>query len=204
MLKHIEIDCGLLNSIDWSAVRNKYQQLCDLASKGSITDMYNEAAYGARIFCIDGGAIIETKIGDPDTFYLWTGGGLEKLVVECGIMRDRLANSDLNFVNFNFYSMTSSLITHVDGKTEAERNTGHCNLNFVVSSSDIEASIYFEHDQGITTAKTAPGTLWLLDTDKPHGVKNSGMREVFQLMFHSPYGQVLQWLEDNPDFLCLH
>lgn len=203
MLKRIEIDCGLLDSINWSEVRERYSQLCDLARTESITDIYSEAAYGSRIFCIDGGAIIETTIGDPDTFYLWAGGGLEASLSQCSIMRDRLSNSKLNFVNFNFFSMTSSLLTHVDGKTDAERNIGHCNLNFVVSSSDLEASIYFEHDHGITWAKTTPNTLWLIDTDIPHGVKNSGLREVFQLMFHSPYSEVLEWLENHPDFLCL-
>lgn len=203
MLAPIEIDCALLQCIPWDDVRNQYVELCDMVSNGSVTDMYDENAYGARIFCIDGGCILETVLGDPDKWYLWAGKNLEQSIHACEIMRHRLVGSDLDFINFNFWSHSGSIRTHVDGHTDSEQADGHCNLNFIVSSSDHDSFVYCESDQNTIVGNSKTGTLWLLDNNIRHGVKNTGRREVFQLRFHNTYAQVFTWLTNHRDFLSL-
>lgn len=195
-------DPGLLTVIDWQPVLAEYQRLCGMAGAGEITDVYEEPSYASKIYCVDGGCLVASDLlTEGVVWYVWAGANLERMIPECATLRQRLQTSGLNLVNFNYYSITGNIHSHIDGKTLAESGQGHCNLNYIVSSLDQHNQTWIKHNDHTQTAPTTADTLWLIDTTQEHGVSNKGHRETFQIKFHSPYQDVAHWLMSNPDFL---
>ena len=78
-----------------------------------------------------------------------------------------------------------SIETHVDGKVPGEAPDGHCNINYIISSTDDSAYTEVMNDVVKEQYQSVPGTCWLIDTNTAHRVVNNGYREVFQIKIYN-------------------
>ena len=203
MLKKID-SCSLLQDFNWSPVHTHYLDLCQQAKTGQLqasttylgpyTYSTYELAKGILTY-YDG--LVSTG------WYQWVGAGLEDHVSVCADIKNRIDSAALNFVNFNYYEISSSIKPHIDQKMPGEADKGHCNLNYVTASSDADCYAYVDTSEGRQQMLMSEKQCYLIDTTVRHGVVNNAPRSVFQIKFHSPAELVLEWLEDNPNFLSV-
>lgn len=191
-----------LQDTDWKTIGKIFQRLWDQIETGILEHKYYyEPSYNAKIFSMgDLGSISENRtLTDGSPWRTWTGLLLERRLSWAKSLIQSAKQNDINFVNFAYSRHLSYISSHVDGKTTVEKCNEHCNLNFVVKSDDPNAYTW-SCDQ---TEKyhCRPGTAWLLETNSIHGVENHGVRDIFQIKFHSNFLRVKTWLDNNTELL---
>lgn len=201
MLLKVE-NLSLLKGYDWSAVLQRYRDLCQEAEQGKLQGSLTQLGpYTYKTYDLPQGILTYYDGLVTTGWYQWVGGYLESIADVCAVIRQRLDTHDLKLVNFNFYQIESDIKPHVDQKEPGEADDGHCNLNYIVSSQDDCCSAYVDTIQGRQSMTLLEHECYLIDTTVRHGVYNKGQRAVFQIKFHSSAQKVRDWLILNPGFL---
>jgi hypothetical protein len=68
-------------------------------------------------------------------------------------------------------------------------------LNYVFYNTDPEAHTWIRNGDNIEIYPSAIGSAWILDTQKEHGIKNSGIRYSLSIHFGANYQTVKQWFD---------
>lgn len=191
-----------LHDTDWTKIGKIFQRLWDRIETGDLENKCHfEPSYNAKIFSMGefGGILENRSLTNGTPWRTWTGLSLSRLLPWAEPLIQDAKQNNINFINFAYSRHLSYISAHIDGKTAEEKCDEHCNLNFIVRSDDFDAHTWSENQ--LNEHHSLPGTAWLLETNSPHGVKNSGVRDVFQIKFHSSFHQVKHWLENNPKLL---
>lgn len=196
---------SLLKNTDWGRI----QKIFNFIWKQMDLDKFKEhrryePVYRSDIISLGksyGGITETTKFTNGTPWRTWTGNLLEHCIPWKKTFEEKIHKSGLVFVNFSYTRHSTIISSHIDSKTENEGNNGHCNLNFILNCEDQNAYMWASDGLNKIEQRSIPMTAWLLQTDTYHGVKNNGLRDVFQIKFHSPYKKVAKFIDDNPDFL---
>jgi hypothetical protein len=202
MLKKIE-NCSLFQKTNWQRTELVYDFICNQLDLGLYTNSYYESAYGSKIISLgegQGGVIESFHMTEKTPWRIWTGPLLEKTIPWSEKLKHRLLSHNLNFVNFSYARHFKSISAHIDGKTDKEGNQGHCNLNYIIDSSDADAYTWAkDKNNNKVTIKSENMITLLLNTATEHGVENSRPRSTFTVKFHEPYNIVDNFLTNNKD-----
>jgi len=194
---------GIFVRQDWSRVTQTFQHITDKIDRRELDKKaYRENDYGSTFYSLGnhGGVFENFNLTDGSPWNTWTGDFLETFLPWCKKLRSVFESSPLDFVGFSFGRHTDNVKAHIDGKKTGEGTLGHCNLNYLVYCENPNSYTYTISSNGEEQRYySQSGTAWLLATDVLHGVKNQGIRDVFQLKFFSPFVKVKDWLEDHPD-----
>ena len=74
-------------------------------------------------------------------------------------------------------------------------------LNFIFDNSDNNAYTWVEYDDHFEQYPSIINTAWILDTQKPHGIANSGERWTLSIHFNTDYHIVKSWFEQHPQLI---
>lgn len=74
-------------------------------------------------------------------------------------------------------------------------------LNFIFENSDTGAYTWVKHNEHYETYPSDINTAWILDTQKPHGIENTGERWSLSIHFNTEYDKVKQWFDNNPSLI---
>lgn len=193
---------------DWSKVTRAFQDISDKIDRRELDEKaYMEPAYGSMLYPLGRyGAVLENfNLTDGSPWRTWTGEFLESFLPWSKNLRQVFESSSLDFVGFSFSRNTDNVKSHIDGKKPNEGLRGHCNLNYLVfceNPSSYTFAIGSNNKESRYLSQS--GTAWLLATDVLHGVKNQGVRDVFQLKFYSPFVEVKEWLENHHDVFSMN
>jgi hypothetical protein len=195
----------LLSDNDWTNTQKIAEDVINRCTKGNFDkDSKFETSYNAMIYNMGvyGAIILNTNHENNLPWYNWTGKLLDKTLPWSKKLKEQLKLADLNFVNFSYFVHHHEIYEHIDGKTEEEKLfEGHCNINYVISCESQETYTYVSNGEKRETYNSNTSSAWLLNTSLPHGIKNKGKREVFQIKFHSPFEKVCKFLQENPSIL---
>lgn len=202
MTQHFQCPINLQFDYNWIRIHKIFNRLVEKKNQGYFSNYVYEPAYKSKIYSIGtfGSLITNTSLTEENVeWQVWNGKFLEWLLPpEIFLLTDKLVDAGLNFVNFSYTCHYGKIKKHIDGKQIDEGLDGHCNLNYIISSTDPEAKTVSTGSNGQTEIYlSSPGKLFLLDTATPHQVINGGIREVFQLKFHSSFNEVKQFFTDN-------
>ena len=86
-----------------------------------------------------------------------------------------------------------------NGAEHTDYNTYPCALNYPMTTTDAYTYIKYEgQEHGYPSLIDEP---WILATGYPHGVRNIGLRTVFNLHFTVDYPTVLRWFDKHPNLI---
>jgi hypothetical protein len=71
-----------------------------------------------------------------------------------------------------------------------------CALNYPIDTTSAETYIRYQNQE--YTYPSLADQPWILDTQHPHGVRNQGLRVVFNLHFSADYTTVKNWFNSRP------
>lgn len=186
---------------DWSKINQIYRHLIESINQDKFK-WHDQDEYFARIYNLGnlGGSMAATyEFTKPNTWYIWSGQLLEKLLPENILrLKQQIQDAGLNFVNIAYSQHQGSISKHVDYKAPGEADLGHCNLIFVISCTDPDACTVCCDAGNTDFYSSVPGSCWLLNTALEHQVNNVGLREILQIKIHSPFDQVKTFLENLP------
>lgn len=74
-------------------------------------------------------------------------------------------------------------------------------LNFVFDNTDSNAYTWVKNSDHIETYPSIVNTAWILDTQKPHGITNSGERWALSIHFNRDYAEVKEWFDKHPQLI---
>lgn len=185
---------------DWKRVNRIYQRILEKKSQGNYKPSY-EKSYDSMVYSLKThGAVISSTSLTNYEWNIWTGALLEfVLPKEIQKLSKKMSESNLNFINFGYFIHQGEIKKHRDGVDDLRGAEGHCNINYVISSTDPNAKTYL-HNTTTGVYEEYPstvGTAWILDSSVDHWVKNSGTREIFQIKVFSPFKKVKQFFIDN-------
>jgi hypothetical protein len=202
MTQNFQCPINLQFNCDWDRIHKIFNRLVEKKNQGYFSNCVYEPAYKANIYSIGtfGSLITSTSLtGEDNEWRLWNGKFLEwTLPPEIFLLTDKLVDAGLNFVNFSYTCHYGEIKKHTDGKRINEGSGGHCNLNYIISSTDPQAKTISTGPNGETELYlSSPGKVFLLDTATPHQIISNGIREVFQLKFHSSFDEVKRFFANN-------
>jgi hypothetical protein len=199
MSNNVQYPINVKFNYNWDRIHRVFDRLVEKKNQGYFPST-PEPAYGSTIYSISKfGSIISSNNLTDQTWHTWNGPFLEWLLPpEAFVLKNQIIDAGINFVSFVYTCHEGSISEHIDGKRPGEATHGHCNLNYVISSADPTAKTTSKNPNGPDECyPSVPGSAWLIDTATPHQVINSGVREVFQLKFHSPFSEVKQFFINN-------
>jgi hypothetical protein len=193
----------ILFDLDWDPVFKKFIYLKDLINKQpptkSLTTTFGETRYD---FGDNGSFMFYNNISNiKNSSGALTGRIIENLLP----WQEQLKNDfkEINLTGIGLQWGIDDLLCHVDGVDDPGQELSkaggihHCKLNY--SLTDNDAITYAKNDDGsVETYPTVKNTAYLIDTTKPHWVKNSSTRFLFQLTFHEDFRKVNQWFSEHP------
>ena len=74
-------------------------------------------------------------------------------------------------------------------------------LNYIFDNSDPSAYTWVKHNEHYETYPSDINTAWILDTQKLHGIENTGERWSLSIHFNAEYDKVKQWFDNNPSLI---
>lgn len=74
-------------------------------------------------------------------------------------------------------------------------------LNFIFDNTDNNAYTWVEYDDHFEQYPSIINTAWILDTQKPHGITNTGERWALSIHFNTDYHIVKNWFEQHPQLI---
>jgi len=191
---------NLVFEYDWDRVRNLYNQIIEKKQQNYVKNN-NESVYNADTYSLGKyGAMISNHTLTDHEWNIWAGPLLEH-VLPASIyeISNKLKASNLEFVNFGYFMHFGNIKEHVDPQRDDVSKNGHCNINYVIGSTDPNAKTVL-FDPTTSTYESYPSTpkkTWILNSAVPHRVENRGIREIFQIKVFSPYNQVKDFFQDN-------
>jgi hypothetical protein len=92
-------------------------------------------------------------------------------------------------------------ISYIKGNGAAHIDLPHMQtaLNYIFYNSDSSAYTWVEHDGKKEKYISEVNTAWLLDTQKTHGIENSGDRWTLSIHFNTDYKTAREWFNDHPN-----
>lgn len=192
-------------NINWDRIQTVYAKLVEKTNQG-IFQKHLESSYDADRYDIGsyGSIISSTSLTSGINWNVWGGKLLETLLpLELLALKQEIISSGLNFINFNYFQHIGNVDLHCDGKRKDEAPGGHCNINYIVTcnSAVTETIVYSDTVPKYKESYTGSGKWWLINTAKPHEVKNSGFREVFQIKIFDPFEKVKDFFEQRNEKL---
>lgn len=190
-------------NIDWDRIRKIYSKLVEKTNQG-VFQKHSEPNYDADRYDIGsyGSIISSISLTSGIDWNVWGGKLLETVLpLELLALKQEIIGGGLNFVNFNYFQHTGNVDLHCDGKRKGEAPGGHCNINYIVTCNNVstETIVYSDTVDGYKESYNGSGKWWLIDTAKPHEVKNSGFREVFQIKIFDPFEKVKDFFETRTE-----
>ena len=185
---------------DWDRIDRIYNQLVNMKDQGKFrqSDIVEYRAEISSLGQLGGSLITSDILTKPNLWNIWTGDFLEKLLPQSFLdIKQQLIDSGFNFVNFAYTHHYGPIAKHIDGKTKDESHYKHCNINYIISTTDLGACTLAMHETITESYQSIPGTTWLIDTTVSHEIKNTGYRKVFQLKIHNSFAEVKQFFEDQ-------
>lgn len=185
---------------DWKRVNRIYQRILEKKLQGNYKSSF-EGSYDAMVYSLKThGAVIASTSLTNHEWNIWTGPLLEFVLPDnVQELANKLLESNLNFINFGYFIHYGEIKKHSDGVEDPRGAEGHCNINYVISSTDPNAKTHL-HNTKTGVCEEYPstvGTTWILDSSVDHWVSNTGAREIFQIKVFSPFDKVKQFFADN-------
>lgn len=184
--------------IDWAKISATYDSLIKMIEQNKFQS-YGAEAYKSKVYSLGylgGCMIVSDTLTKPHAWWIWAGDYLEKFLgPEILNLKKEIINAGFDFVNFNYTKHQGSIARHIDGKSPGEAPDGHCNLNFIVSSTDPHACTIATDNKTTEQYQSVTGTCWLLNTAAYHQVNNTGHREVFQIKIHNAFLDVKSFFD---------
>jgi hypothetical protein len=186
--------------LDWDPVIKKFIYLKDLIINQpptkSMVISFGETRYD---FGSNGSLMFYNSISNTKN----SSGSLTGRLIENFLpWQEKLKNDfkEIKLAGIGLQWGIDDLLCHADDPSGELRNAGvthHCKLNYLLTDND--AITYAKNDDGtIETYPTVKNAAYLIDTTKPHWVKNSSTRFLFQLTFHEEFEKVNQWFTEHP------
>lgn len=85
-----------------------------------------------------------------------------------------------------------------DGSEHIDMPDMQSALNFIFYNSDPTATTWVKDSEHSESYPSDINTAWILDTQKPHGINNSGERWSLSIHFNTDYHIVKEWFNNNP------
>jgi hypothetical protein len=70
-------------------------------------------------------------------------------------------------------------------------------LNFIITNTDPDAVTWIQDGDDYETYPSEVNTAWLINTQKLHGIKNSGERWSLSIHFNADYATVKNWFDNH-------
>ena len=185
---------------DWNNVRKVYHKIKEKRDAGHFHREY-KLEYDSEVYSLGALGFISSSTSLTSESEVWDmiGGKIIEKILPADLiaLRDDMTNAGLNFINFNYYQHLGHILEHVDGKEIDEGKHGHCNINYIVSSDTPNSTTFARKHGHEESYRSIPSTAWLLNTTINHGVRNTGLREIFQIKIFSPFDDVRQFLQER-------
>ena len=194
----------LLKNTDWTRVQNVFGTLWTKIDAGEFNDRTTfEPAYNSTVYSLGNYGSVNESFGLTGgvAWRTWSGSLLEQCIPWSQPLKEKIKALGLNFVTYSYLRHSSPINEHIDGKTAKEGKRGHCNINFLLKCDDPYAYTWVSDGSTTLSYPSDPNRAWLLQTDIPHAVVNTGVRESFQIKLDSPYHEVAEVLKQNPTLL---
>lgn len=196
---------GVIAGTDWDRVRRCFDIIKAHISQGSYKQQVIDQRLESLVYPLgDGGVAVKGMINsEGDSWHGWSGPWLEHILWWAAPVRQRFQEAGMPINTITFHSHQQDIETHLDFNSEvvSADHRLQVNINFMVDSNAPDRDYtYAIGDQGyIKRYYHHPGHLWLINAGVPHGVKCSGPRSALIIKLHSPYHQVEEFLDKNPD-----
>jgi hypothetical protein len=196
----LQCPLNLKFNCDWDRVRKIYHRINQLREQHRFNKTY-EPTYQSEVYSLgkQGSMITDHNLTDSE-WNIWTGKLLEQVLPpEVLNISSELLTANLKFINFGYFIHHGPIKKHVDGQKLDDTDNGHCNINYIVSSTDTNArthlvdSVSGEHE----SYPSIVGKAWLLDSASMHWVENTGTREIFQIKVFSSFYKVKNFLQEK-------
>jgi hypothetical protein len=160
-----------------------------------------------KMFALEDKAKIE-PFGDADHYVLGSMGTISKhkLSKKWYRLTSPIINKSMPWVDAMLTSMEKlkpddGCISYLNGSGGQHIDFPHLptSLNFIISSTDTSAFTWVQDDDTYETYPSEVNTAWLLNTQKTHGIENSGERWCFSIHFGEPYHTVKEWFDAHPN-----
>jgi hypothetical protein len=189
---------------DWSKVINLYNKISKKWDNHELTTSFHSATEdwvkendgGVELFRVGNAGYFLPM--DELTKNSSVGGSISGPILELLLPWTKQLRKDMEEIDLSsimFLECNQDMIPHVDGKPLGVSH--HCRINYMINDCDSVTCV--DNNGTIESYPTVAGTAWLLDVSKLHWVNNNQTRHTFQLTFHRPFDEILNWFNSRPN-----
>jgi hypothetical protein len=162
-----------------------------------------------KLLALEDSAIVESY-GDADHYLLGKLGTISKHKVSKQWLRlsSPVVNKSIPWLTTMLERMTElkpddGAISFMTGNGGEHIDFPHLQtaLNFIITNTDPAAYTWVKDDTHCETYPSNVNTAWLLNTQKLHGIQNSGERWSLSIHFNTDYFVVKEWFDKHPNLV---
>lgn len=169
---------------DWSQTKSFIKKLMTLKDSSVVSDYGNSSHYDFKAL----GTLSEHKLSP--SWYRLAGPKVNKTMPWLNSFLESMKELEPD----------EGCISYMIGSGGEHVDLPHLKsaLNYIFESSDSSAHTWLRHGDVVERYPSDLNTAWIINTQVPHGIQNSGERWALSIHFGVEYEKVVEWFSHHP------